>query len=147
MHAVAPAGRLLVQHRQAPGRLVDPICRRLRPVAVSRVETSLLAIDDEKRRIGEILQQLNQRPGIRLAVAAIDAEAFTVTPSLAGEAADVHEVRRARLTALSSARLAFVEAFSGCGCRSARDRRRHSAKPHHEFATAEPTVLHMLSSV
>src|SRR5436190_311922 len=105
MHAVAAAGWLLVQHRQAPGRLVDPICRRLRPVAVSGVETSLLAIDDEKRRIGEILQQLNQRPGIRRAVAAIDAEAFTVAASLAGETADIHEVRCRSLTAFFRATL------------------------------------------
>src|SRR5882672_4104440 len=51
-------------------------------------------IDDEKRRIREVLQELNQRPRVRLAVPLVNAESLAVTAIFACKAADIHEHRR-----------------------------------------------------
>ena len=51
------------------------------------------------------------------------------------------------LTAFFRATLRPARTVSGGAPRPARDRCRHPAKSHHEFATAEATVPHMRSSV
>src|SRR6185436_20806709 len=99
--------------------------RRLGPIRVRRIEEPALAIDDEKRGIGEILQQLHPRPRRRFAAAAEDAEALAVSTSLAGEAADIHERRR-----------------SG-GLRSARDRRGRTGEPDQKLAAPGLVFLHL----
>jgi hypothetical protein len=54
---------------------------------------------------------------------------------------------RGKVVLFSRAALRFADAFRGGGdARSTRDRCRHTAKSHHEFATTEPVVLHMRSS-
>ena len=77
-------------------RLIDPVGRDLGAIAVRGVHVPTGAIEDEERRIGEVFQQLNQRPRLCLGVALIDAQPFAAASVLRGEAADIHELRRGR---------------------------------------------------
>jgi hypothetical protein len=85
---------LSIQHIQPACALVDPIGRDLGAIAVRGVDVPASAIEDEERRIGEVFQQLNQRPRLCLGVALIDAQPFAAASVLRGEAADLHELRR-----------------------------------------------------
>ena len=58
-----------------------------------RVKMPSGAIDDEERRIRDVLQELSQRPRVRLPVPVVNAEPFAMTAVLTGEAADIHEHR------------------------------------------------------
>jgi hypothetical protein len=94
VHAVRAAGRLLVDQVQPPACDIDPIRRGLGAVAVRGVEAAALTIDREKGRIGEVLYDLDERPGIALAVAVMDTDPVAVPASVGRIAADVHEGRR-----------------------------------------------------
>jgi hypothetical protein len=100
MHAVGAAGWLSIQHIQPARACVDPIGGDLGAIAVRGVHVPTGAIEDQERRIGEVLQQLNQRPRSCLGVPLIDAQPFAAATVLRGKAADIHELRRS-LTAVA----------------------------------------------
>src|SRR5206468_493357 len=74
VNTIGAAGRLPIQNSQTASRLVDLVSRDLCAIAVRRVQMTTGAVEDEKRRIGDVLQLLNQRPRLCLGVALIDAQ-------------------------------------------------------------------------
>ena len=125
VHAVPAARRLSVHDRQPPPLLVDAIRCGLGSISVCGVQEPSLSIDDEIRRVREILQQLNQRPAGRFA--AEDAEPLATTAILRGEAADIHECRhRVRGRTLD---------VRGRRPRSCGDRCRHAGDPRQKLST------------
>ena len=72
------AGFLPVQRRQVSGLLLDRIGTDLRGAAVACVEELLTMIQYQESRVGCGFAYLNQRPGARLPIDPVHADAFAM---------------------------------------------------------------------